>query len=136
MGQCFKTQSEYQPGRAHKLEFFQTAAQPLEPTYDSLADRNSNLQLRVGAIFRYELCPAVRTAAILIHVPNRVSRKSSDSEPCLSEIAPVSPVGLEPLLVEQALHPTIQTSLIGVAALPNWPTHPLVQTEPEQSLRC
>jgi hypothetical protein len=42
----------------------------LEATYDSLAKKNANLQLGVGAIFRYERCPDVRTPEILNHVAN------------------------------------------------------------------
>jgi hypothetical protein len=44
--------------------------QRLEATYDSLARRNANLRLDVGAIFRYGRCPDVRTSDILNHVAN------------------------------------------------------------------
>ena len=40
----------------------------LEATYEALAAKNSNLQLGVGAIFRYERCPDVHTPKILNHV--------------------------------------------------------------------
>ena len=42
----------------------------LEATYEALADKSSNLQLGVGAIFRYERCSDVRTPKILNHVSN------------------------------------------------------------------
>jgi hypothetical protein len=42
----------------------------LEATYDALAQKTSNLQLGVGAIFRYERCPDVHEAEILNHVAN------------------------------------------------------------------
>lgn len=42
----------------------------LEATYDALAQKTSNLQLGVGAIFRYERCPGVHKAEILNHVAN------------------------------------------------------------------
>jgi hypothetical protein len=40
----------------------------LEIAYEALAKKNSNLQLGVGATFRYEQCPAVRAPYILDHV--------------------------------------------------------------------
>lgn len=40
----------------------------LEATYDALEERNSNLQLGVGAIFPFERCLAVREPEILNHV--------------------------------------------------------------------
>jgi hypothetical protein len=42
----------------------------LEATYDALAQKTSNLQLGVGAIFRNEHCPDVNTPEILNHVAN------------------------------------------------------------------
>lgn len=42
----------------------------LDATYEALAEKNSNLQLGVGAIFRYERCPDVQTRKILDHVAN------------------------------------------------------------------
>jgi hypothetical protein len=40
----------------------------LEATYEALAEKNSNLQLGVGAIFRYDRCPDVQTPKILDRV--------------------------------------------------------------------
>lgn len=40
----------------------------LEATYDSLARKHANIQLGVGAIFRYEQCPDVGTPEIVNHV--------------------------------------------------------------------
>ena len=40
----------------------------LTAAYDALSQKNSNLQLGVGAIFRYERCPTVQRADILDHV--------------------------------------------------------------------
>jgi hypothetical protein len=40
----------------------------LGAAYDALSKKNSNLQLGVGAMFRYERCPVVRTPAIMNHV--------------------------------------------------------------------
>jgi hypothetical protein len=40
----------------------------LEATYEALSKKNSNLQLGVGAIFRYERCPDVHKPKILNHV--------------------------------------------------------------------
>jgi len=37
----------------------------LEAAYEALSKKNSNLQLGVGAIFRYEWCPAVHTPEVL-----------------------------------------------------------------------
>lgn len=42
----------------------------LDATYETLSERNSNLQLAVGTLFLYERCPAVRTPEILTHVAN------------------------------------------------------------------
>jgi hypothetical protein len=40
----------------------------LGAAYDALSKKNSNLQLGVGAMFRYERCPVTRTPAIVDHV--------------------------------------------------------------------
>lgn len=40
----------------------------LEVAYEALAKKNSNLQLGVGAMFRYEQCPVVHSSYILNHV--------------------------------------------------------------------
>lgn len=40
----------------------------IDTVYSVLANRHSNVQLGVGAIFPYERCPSVRTPAILDHV--------------------------------------------------------------------
>jgi hypothetical protein len=42
----------------------------LEAAYESLAEKNSNLQLGVGAIFPYDRCPDVHNPEILNHVAN------------------------------------------------------------------
>jgi hypothetical protein len=42
----------------------------LAASYEVLAEKNSNLQLGVGAIFRYDRCAVVRTASILDQVAN------------------------------------------------------------------
>ncbi len=45
--------------------FVKEQPQWLTTAYDVLSNKNSNIQLGVGAIFRYEKCPAVHSAQIL-----------------------------------------------------------------------
>lgn len=40
----------------------------LDATYEALSKKNSNLQIAVGAIFRYERCPDVYSSDILNHI--------------------------------------------------------------------
>ena len=52
------------------------------------------------------------------------------------EVVPVIPIGLEPALIEKALDPAVQTRLVRVPILSDWPAHPLVSAEADQPLRC